>query len=317
TCAAAGKTAIDMPDAKMARIKSPRLAMSLLVRDEASLIAHNIHFHSRLGVDCFVVTDNGSADGTREILAGLQRQYPIVVIDEPERTMKQDDWVNRMARIAAEEFGAKWIINGDADEFWLPASGTLKSVIPLHDAVLHCRRVNMLATREQVEAPDYAFYRNALRVSKPYGNAPFHQPPWELSEIPIVMAAVANKVMCRLNGLRGVGYGNHHAAHEGSSAECQDILIYHYPVRTFPEFLSKVINHGTSLENNPGIPAHIGWHVRRWFALYKQGLIEEEYRRLFVAREQVDGYLAEGILTVDHTIASIMAQSEPNRPNVE
>ena len=45
-----------------------RLVMTLKVRDEADIIEHNLRFHRALGVDFFVVTDNGSTDGTSEIL---------------------------------------------------------------------------------------------------------------------------------------------------------------------------------------------------------------------------------------------------------
>jgi len=44
------------------------LAMSILVRDEANIIEANIRHHAASGVSSFIVTDNGSVDGTRELL---------------------------------------------------------------------------------------------------------------------------------------------------------------------------------------------------------------------------------------------------------
>ena len=279
-----------------------RLAMSLLVRDEAGLIADNIAFHGRLGVDCFVVTDNGSVDGTREIVDGLRGDYEIVLIDEPEHAMRQDVWVNRMAAIAAERFGADWIINSDADEFWAPTGDSLKAAIPADAELLHCRRSNMLGLRTAVEAPGYAFRHNTLRVARPFDNAEFRRPPWKLSKRPVTMSRIGPKVMCRLHGLRSIGYGNHDAVHAGRAADDAAIHVYHYPVRTFTEFLSKVINHGTSLDNNPAIPPTIGWHVRRWYALYQQGLFEEEFRNLVLDESSANNYLEAGVLERDDSM---------------
>lgn len=40
------------------RTRHPRLIMTLLVKNEAQMLAHNLEFHHRMGVDGFIVTDN-------------------------------------------------------------------------------------------------------------------------------------------------------------------------------------------------------------------------------------------------------------------
>ena len=46
-----------------------KLVMTLKVRDEDDVLEDNLRFHRALGVDFFIVTDNGSVDRTPEILS--------------------------------------------------------------------------------------------------------------------------------------------------------------------------------------------------------------------------------------------------------
>ena len=48
-----------------------KLAMTIMVRNEADVIEDNLRFHRAQGVDFFIALDNGSTDGTREILESL------------------------------------------------------------------------------------------------------------------------------------------------------------------------------------------------------------------------------------------------------
>jgi hypothetical protein len=106
-----------------------KLVLTLLVRNEADIVDANIAYHLSRGVDFIVATDNNSDDGTLDILEEYQRRGVLHLIREPGEDYAQSEWVSRMAHLAATEYGADWIVHGDADEFWWPRKGTLKDVL--------------------------------------------------------------------------------------------------------------------------------------------------------------------------------------------
>lgn len=114
--------------------------MTLLARDEADIIEAQIAFHLAAGVDFVVATDHGSQDETTSILERYARRGVLYLLRETGREKRQSQWATRMARMATVDFGADWVINSDADEFWWPRGGTLKDVlaqIPERFGIVH------------------------------------------------------------------------------------------------------------------------------------------------------------------------------------
>lgn len=105
-----------------------KLVMTLLVRDEADIVAEHVAFHLGAGVDFIIAADNGSSDGTTDILESYVGEGHLHRIDLPD-PFSQVDVVTQLARVAATQFGADWVINSDADEFWWARTGTLKEVL--------------------------------------------------------------------------------------------------------------------------------------------------------------------------------------------
>ena len=118
--------------------------MTLLVRDEADVVDAQVAYHLHAGVDFVVATDNNSTDGTTEILERYARAGRLLLLREPGEDMRQGEWVTRMARLAASELGADWVVNSDADEFWWPRGGSIKDVLaavpPRYGIVRGCWR---------------------------------------------------------------------------------------------------------------------------------------------------------------------------------
>ena len=74
-----------------------------------------------------IVTDHASSDGTEDVLARYERDGRVRVLREPDGPFRQREWVTRMARLAATEHGADWVINSDVDEFWWPRGGVARA----------------------------------------------------------------------------------------------------------------------------------------------------------------------------------------------
>ena len=127
-----------------------KLIMTLLVRDNADIVAPHMDFHLAMGVDHIIVTNNRSEDATRDIVAGYVRRGVATLIDEFDDDYDQSAWVTRMARMAAGKFAADWVINSDVDEFWWPLDSDLKAAFSGIQAgidVLSSPRLNFLPMR--------------------------------------------------------------------------------------------------------------------------------------------------------------------------
>jgi Glycosyl transferase family 2 len=128
--------------------------MTLKVRDEADVLEANLRYHACLGVDHFIATDSGSVDGSLEILDRWRAAGPLTLITEPPEDFnsKAQEWVTRMARLAATDLGADWVIHNDADEFWWPlAGGTLRDAL---DSVSDSAGVVIVPRSDFVARPD-------------------------------------------------------------------------------------------------------------------------------------------------------------------
>ena len=127
--------------------------MAFKIRDEGDMLEHNLRFHHALGVDHFIVTDNGSTDETVDILARYAEAGLMTVIEAPNTDYREQGakWMTDMARLAATELGADWVVHTDADEFWWPIEGSLSETL----AAVHDRYGVLMAPRcEFIGRPD-------------------------------------------------------------------------------------------------------------------------------------------------------------------
>ena len=89
-----------------------------MVRDEVDIVAATIKHLFDQGVDHVLVADNGSVDGTRQLLDRLAAADPRVHVGiDREPAYFQAEKMSRLVR-AASGAGADWVVPFDADELW-------------------------------------------------------------------------------------------------------------------------------------------------------------------------------------------------------
>jgi hypothetical protein len=268
-----------------------KLVLTLLARDEVDIVEAGVLYHLERGVDFVVATSNNSRDGTLEVLRRFEREGHLHLIEEPSEDFAQDRWVTRMARLAATDFGADWVMHADADEFWWPSAGTLKDVftaIPEEYGLLYVP-TNVFVPRPD-EAGSFADRMAVREVESRMRSGKPHPP----------------KVAHRAAPDVRVAFGNHGASGEGlvPVPGWQPIEILHFPMRSYRQFEDKVRAKGHAVKNNPAKPSRT---IARHLESYEAGTLRADYAEMVFGEERVREGIAEGRLVVDRRLQRFLA----------
>jgi hypothetical protein len=105
-----------MKEGRRYRAANPVLGLGLIVKDEAPYILEWIAYHMVLGVDKFIIADNNSSDGTKEILVNLHSAGLIDLIHFNGHK-KISPQLPAYTEILNSAQGVDWLGFIDADEF--------------------------------------------------------------------------------------------------------------------------------------------------------------------------------------------------------
>jgi len=238
--------------------------MTLLARNEADIIDAHLAFHLNAGVDFVVAIDNGSDDGTTEILESYARDGYVHITRE-EGDLMQADWVTQMARRAATDFGAEWVINSDADEFWWPRGGSLKDVFAAVPARFGSLRGMWRHFAPRPDSEESFAERMTVRVSNPgaENNSPY---------------SPRFKAAHRADPEVSVLTGNHQALGRGliPLRGWYPIDVLHFPIRSLRHFREKYLRWWDLLQTQFSAAAYEAERHGRLREFYESYVVDEE-----------------------------------------
>ena len=266
--------------------------MVVVVRDEADVVDAHIAFHLNAGVDFVVATDHASTDGTSDVLESYARDGYLRRISEAGEA-RDAGWRASMARLAIDEHGADWVLDSEADEFWLPRAESIKDVLvaipPRYGIVQGLVRVFL-------PRPDDAgrFFAERLTVRRKL---------FDIRE---------DESMGKLDwALRPI----HRAAQNMAVGAERDVLldgrvplrawypveVLRYPLRSLEQAESRVVGRSGPTGPRSRIEQEL-------FAAYHAGAVEERWAGLVLDEDEVRLGMEAGSLVVDTRLFDAFAR---------
>lgn len=231
-----------------------------MMRDEADICGLVMN-HTLWHVDHILVLDNGSVDGTSEILRTFPRT---TVIDDPEVGYYQSAKMTGLADRARDE-GADWVVPFDADEFFIAGpTGLVRHVLE--------------GQSPDIDIVEADFFHHINTGMDEPGEDIVAQWVWREGESRIP------KVCCRTRPGLVIEQGNHGATYFDARALVSPdrLMVHHFPYRSGEQMTRKVLN-GAEAYEATDLPEGQGSHWRQMAEAIRADPAESErmFRRWY------------------------------------
>lgn len=236
----------------------------MLVKDEADILPFVLdHLHTQ--VDEVAVYDNGSTDGTREIL----EKRGEIWFDDPEVGYFQSKKTTMAAR-RANSRGHSWVLPCDADEVWYSADG--RTISDYLNGIAPGVRVVTGALYNHIPSSlDDVTEVNPIRKigwrQKSHGALP--------------------KVCVHMGPDVEIQMGNHGATFAGYGLSVPGLALRHYSWRTAEQYLKKIRN-GMAAYAETNMAEQFGAHWRMFDGATDEAIIDHFHKWFFIEDPAAD-----------------------------
>ena len=254
-----------------------RIVGILLVRDAVDLVRVNVLHHLSLGCAQIVALDNGSTDGTAEVLDRLASRVPLAWRSDT-GPFEQARLMTDLARSAVAA-GAEWILPIDVDEFWT-ASRPLRDVLADAQAIgagaVMAERTNFIQRRAQRRSTPRGLLSMDRRVAETVAGQESARRALE-GALSVFECRPGSKILPRAAPELTLARGGHDAGGlAGPLLPAPELHVLHAAIRS-REAMAARREHGARVEE-VGTPELEVWHARRWARELRDGRLEAEWR---------------------------------------
>ena len=217
-----------------------------MCRNEADVAPYVVR-HMLAECDRVVVADNGSTDGTYQLLTGADDPR-LMVTTEPRFGYRQAETMNRLVGVAVE-MGATWVVPFDFDEWWDSPDGRIADVLAALPPEVTLTGVSVSDMIPQPADPPYRDPFTRIQMTRPdsfYSRTEYRK---------CAFRPYPGAVLLQGNhGLAGVPF-----------PEAGPLRIRHYPYRTLAQAMNK-LRHGRKAALASGLGVGYGSHWQEWGA---------------------------------------------------
>jgi len=276
-----------------------------LVRNEADIVGITVAHHLSQGLDEVIVLDNGSTDGTGEVLRELAEKDGRVTWRRDDSPFDQASLTTELAREAHRK-GADWVLPFDADEFWCAEGGDFKKLLAGSKAgALRVRPITFVQARGQHDSTPEALLTMTRRLTEAVPANENSPRPAESNEVGSLQTAAGHKWISRPTKEIKIGRGNHRVRGvRGECVECDKIVFLHAPLRSKALLESKVERSRRLTEAGKTRGARRVW---RWTHLIEEGKLDQVWAANSYEGEYLDVYGERHAVVFDSRLRDAVA----------
>ena len=284
-----------------------KLVMTLMVRDEVDVISAMLEHHLAQGVDMIIVTDNGSVDGTLEILRSYYSKGRVQLHHDPVHRKQQNSTVTRMAREAYTVYGADWVINADADEFWV----TVNPEITLRNAL-----ENTSKSIQSFEVPVVDMTGMPALAGSGFSRLIYRDNRLDdaMTAAGLLAHSTPDAVHVGQDDIE-VSQGNHFVSLKslGQPEPEWAMEVLHLPWRSWNQFRQKVENAGRAYEANPELLPSPNHHGMREYRRLLDGALLAFYVLRHPTMDEIELGLHDGSFMIENRVHGLEAYAIPDK----